>query len=73
MIQALAAFDPDAEVLILADTLELRPVELVLLDWASQRRGELQLAYPDEPGQPIVRIVGPEGPGESYFVNATPA
>lgn len=72
LIEALSAFDPEFEVLIPEESYNLEPVTLAALDWATMSQGKLELAYPDEPGQPVVRLVGPQGLQEDYFRNSTP-
>lgn len=72
LIEALSAFDPEFEVLMPKDSCDVEPVGLAVLDWAAPVKGKLHLAYPDEPGQPVVRIVGPQGLTDDYFRNSSP-
>ncbi|MCR5875183.1 hypothetical protein LRS10_13880 [Phenylobacterium sp. J426] len=69
LIEALSAFDPEFLVMIPGQAENVEVLDQVLLDWAAPEGGRLQLTYPDEPGQPVVRMVGPDGPGEDYFRN----
>jgi len=69
LIEALSAFDPEFLVMIPGQRENVAVLDQVLLDWAGLENGHLQLTYPDEPGQPVVRLVGPDGPGEDYYRN----
>jgi hypothetical protein len=74
LIAALGAFPPDLPVIISAEAGEKdhSDVAYVLIDFAVLRGdGGVDLTYPDDgAGQTVIRLCGPEGPGESYYRNA---
>jgi hypothetical protein len=72
LLEWLARLDPEMEVIIPGEGGDFVPLQQVVLDWAALRGEAAELAYPNEAGLPVIRLVGPEGLDTAYYCNASP-